>query len=96
MKTLALLAIALALTTRAAFAHDLAISPGVLTGAPARVAALAGPPKEGKDGRFVMDSNTWQPYLHWHLETRRIQPAVCHGDCAARPTTARVSLSHPY
>ncbi|MBI3148959.1 MAG: hypothetical protein HYZ17_10665 [Betaproteobacteria bacterium] len=96
MKTLAFLAVALALPTSAAFARDVATYQDLLSIARARVATLDGQANDGYRGPFVLDNNTWQTYLNWHQEARLIQPAVCNGDCAARPAPARISLTHPY
>ncbi|KAB2842073.1 MAG: hypothetical protein F9K47_09880 [Burkholderiales bacterium] len=96
MKTLVLLAIALVLTTSAGLALDRTTPQGVSTSASVRAAALDGQAKEAPNGLFVLDNDTWETYLHWHQEARGILPAVCNGDCAARPTPARISLIHPY
>lgn len=96
MKTLVLLAIALALTTSAGLALDRANPQGVLTSTSAPVAASDGRAKVGQNRLFVLDNDTWETYLHWHQEARGILPAVCNGDCAARRTPERISLIHPY
>ncbi len=96
MKTLAYLALALALTTSAALARDAVTSQGSSAGAPALVAVVDGQVKGEHSDSFVLDNDRWQTYLHWHQEARGILPTVCNGDCAARPTPARISLTHPY